>query len=90
MKKMITTAWGKLNINHTCAFKLLFVTNSLDGPENYLVSDRLLKLIGESMASYREELSDSETGTSLFAVVKELIPPKGIKPKNLVSSKHLQ
>ena len=84
---MIATAWGKLNVNHACPFKLLFMANSLDGSENYLVSDRLLKLFGESMVSYREELSDSETGTCLLAVVKELIPPKGIKPKNLVSSK---
>ena len=39
MMRMIATAWGKLNVDHTNAFKSLFVTNSLDGSEDYLVSD---------------------------------------------------
>ena len=45
MMIMIATAWVKLNVNHT--YKSLFVTNSLDGSEDYLVlfvSNRLLKV----------------------------------------------
>ena len=37
MMRMIATAWGKLNVDHARAFKSLFVTNSLDGSEDYLV-----------------------------------------------------
>ena len=40
MMKMIATAWNKLNVDHTRVFKTLFVINSLDGSDYYLVSDR--------------------------------------------------
>ena len=82
MTKMIATAWNKLNVDHTRAFKTFFVTNSLDGSEDYLVSDRLFKLIGDSMVFFRKKLIESEIPASLPAVVKKLIPPKGIKRKN--------
>ena len=82
MMKIIATAWNKLNVDHTRAFKTLSVTNSLDGSEDYLVSDRLFKLIGDSMVFFRKKLIESEIPASLPAVVKKLIPPKGIKHKN--------
>ena len=73
------TIWweGKLNVTHTRACKLVFVTNSWDWSDDYLVSDKQFKLIGESVVSFREKLIESETATSLLAVVKHLIPPKG-------------
>ena len=58
------------------------MTSSLDGSEDYLVSDRLFKLIGDSMVSFRKKLIESEIPASLPAVVKKLILPKGIKRKN--------
>ena len=70
MMKMIATAWNKLNVDHTCSFKTLFVINSLDGSEDYLVSDRLFQSIGDSMVSFREKLIESEIPTSLPAVVR--------------------
>ena len=82
MMKIIATAWNKLNVDHTRAFKTLSVTNSLDGSEDYLVSDRLFKLIGDSMVFFRKKLIESEIPASLPAVVKKLILPKGIKRKN--------
>ena len=82
MMKMIATAWNKLNVVHIRAFKILLVTNNLDGSEDYLVSDRLFKLIGDSMVCFREKLIKSEIPASLLAMVKKLIPPKGIKRKN--------
>ena len=72
MTKMIATAWNKLNVDHTRAFKTLFVINSLDGSEDYLESDRLFQLIGDSMVSFREKLIESEIPTSLPAVVRKL------------------
>ena len=72
MMKMIAAAWNKLNVDHTRAFKTLFVINSLDGSEDYLESDRLFQLIGDSMVSFREKLIESEIPTSLPAVVKKL------------------
>ena len=82
MMKTIATAWNKPNVDHTRAFKILFVTVSLGGSEDYLVSDRLFKLIGDSMVSFRKKLIESEIPASLPAVVKKLIPLKGIKRKN--------
>ena len=79
---MIVTAWNKLNGNHISAFKTLFVINSFDGSENYLVSDRLFKLISDSMISFRKKLIESEIPASYAAVVKKLIPTNGIKRKN--------
>ena len=34
------------------------------------------------MVSFRKEIIESETAISLLVVVKQLIPPKGIKPNN--------
>ena len=72
MMKMIAAAWNKLNVDHTRAFKTLFVINSLDESEDYLVSDRLFQLLGDSMVSFREKLIESEIPTSLPAVVRKL------------------
>ena len=47
-----------------------------------LVSNKFFKLIGDSMVSFRKKLIESEIPASLPAVVKKLIPPKGIKHKN--------
>ena len=38
------------------AFKSLFVTNALDGSEDYLVSEKLFCLIGTDMLSFQAEL----------------------------------
>ena len=84
MMKMIATVWNKLNVVHIRAFKTLLVTNNLNGSEDYLVSDRLFKLIGDSMVCFREKLIKSEIPASLPAMVKKLIPPKGIKRKNQI------
>ena len=54
---MIATAWNKLNGDLIRAFKTLFLINSFDGSKDYLVSDRLFKLIGDSTVSFRKNLS---------------------------------
>ena len=82
MIKMIATAWNKLNVDQTRTFKTPFVTYSLDGSKDYLVSGRLFKLVGDSMVSFLKKLIEIEIPASLPAVVKKLIPPKGIKRKN--------
>ena len=74
---MIDTAWGKLNVDHTDAFKSLFVANSFDGSKHYLVFNRLLTLLGDRMVSFQKTVIESEIPTSLPAVIKNLVPPKG-------------
>ena len=60
-------------------FKKLFVTNKLDGSEDYLVSDKLFSLIGNEMKDFRDSLLKSDVPNNLKTIVKQLIPPKGIK-----------
>lgn len=61
------------------------MTSSFGGSEDYLVSNILFKLIGDSAVSFRKTLNESEIPTSLLAVVRKLIPLKGIKRKNQAS-----
>ena len=77
MMRMIATAWGKLNVDHIDAFKSLFVANSFDGSKHYLVFNRLFTLLGDRMVSFQKTVIESEIPTSLPAVIKNLIPPKG-------------
>ena len=60
-------------------FKKLFVTNKLDGSEDYLVSDKLFSLIGNEMKDFRDSLLKSDVPNNLKTIVKQLILPKGIK-----------
>ena len=46
MTKILISAWGKLRVDFSAALKYLFVTTALDGSEDYLVSDKLMSLIG--------------------------------------------
>ena len=83
MMRMLNSTWNKLNINNVQAFKNLFVTNSPDGSQDYLVSDKLFSLIGESMRRLRKELVKTKAPETLKLVVRSLIPPKGIHRKNI-------
>ena len=60
-------------------FKKLFLTNKLDGSEEYLVSDKLFSIIGSEMKDFRDSLIKSDVPNNFQGVVKQLIPPKGIK-----------
>ena len=78
---MIATAWNKLYGDHVRGFKTLFVINSFDGSKDYLLSDRLFKLIGDSMVSFRKKTDWIRNSCLLSGCDKELIPHKGIKRK---------
>ena len=60
MMSMLLKAWESLQIDIKREFKSLFVTNSLDGSEDYLVSNKLFSLIGEEMKTFRKELMSSK------------------------------
>ena len=68
------------------AFKNLFVTNALDGSEDYLVWERLNVLIGPQMRKFREELMKQKAPKSLNELLKTITPPKGIRNKNVEGS----
>ena len=72
---MLLASWEKLQINTEKEFRLLFVTNALNGSEDYLVSDKLYVLIREEMLKFRICKQTPKE------VVRKLIPPKGISRK---------
>ena len=89
MMSMLLKAWESLQIDIKREFKSLFVTNSLDGSEDYLVSNKLFSLIGEEMKTFRKELMSSNSSRTLKEVVRNLIPPKGVVRKSNVEGSEL-
>ena len=69
------------------AFKTLFVTNAFDGSEDYLVSDKLFQLVVPQLLEFREKLmKKSKSPKSFQELLRQIIPPKGIRRKNLEGS----
>ena len=70
-----------LDVDTAKEFKTLFVTNALDGSEDFLVSDKLFALVGNDMVKFREQLMKERSAKTLREVIRKLIPPKGVKRK---------
>ena len=49
MVTMINKAWKDIEIDYAMIFKALFITNKLDGSEDYMVSDKIITLIGHNI-----------------------------------------
>ena len=81
--KMLLSAWSKIEVDTKAAFKSLFVGTALDGSEDYLVSDRLFRVVGEDMKLFRDGLMQSDMPATLQEVTRKLIPSKGIRRKNI-------
>ena len=91
MMSMLLQAWETLEIDTIREFKSLFVTDALDGSEDYLVSDKLFVLIGDEMVDFRKELMSRNSVKTLKVkeVIRNLIPPKGVKQKANVEGSEL-
>ena len=70
---------ARLNIGVSSAFKQLWLIYALDGSEDYLVSDRIMRLVGTKMRKIREELLAQPVPKTLKELERKPIPPKGIK-----------
>ena len=70
-------------MNFAEVFKQLFITNKLDGSEDYLVRDTLFDLIGSDMVEFREKSMEPRTPDTIQAVIKNIILPKGMRGKNI-------
>ena len=81
MMRMLLKTWELLDLDTEREFKSLFVTNALDGSEDYLVSDKLHALVGNEMVKFRTELMTSHPAKTLKEVIWKLIPPKCVKRK---------
>ena len=86
MMSMLLEAWETLECDTKREFKSLFVTNTLDWSEDYLVPDKLFALIGDEII----ELMSQNSVKTLVEVIRNLLPPKGIRRKvNVEGSKFL-
>ena len=89
MINMLLADWKETDVDFTAVFKKLFVTNKFDGSEDFLVSDKLFSLIGDDILEFRRQLLNPEVPINLQAVIKKLIPPKGIRRDNIDGSELL-
>ena len=86
MMSMLLQAWETLACDTKRDFKSLFVTNTLDWSEDYLVPDKSYALIGDEII----ELMSQNSVKTLVEVIRNLLPPKGIRRKvNVEGSKFL-
>ena len=65
MIKMLVSSWDAITTDFSQVFKKLFVTNNLDGSEDYLVSDKLFSIIGSEMKDFRDTLINSDVPNKL-------------------------
>ena len=79
MMRMLLKAWELLDEDTGRESKSLFVTNTLCGSEDYLVSDKLYALVENEMVKFRTELMTSRPAKTLKEIIRKLIPPKGVK-----------
>ena len=86
MMEITCKAMENLSIDKDRAFKSLFITNALDGSEDYMVSDRLFSLVGEKIQEIRQILMNGPCPKNLQELLKTITPPKGIKRKNVEGS----
>ena len=75
-----------LEKNYAKEFKSLWVTNALDGSEDYLVSERVYKLVGIRMIDFRNQLMKTASPKNLKQLFKMITLPKGVKWKDTEGS----
>ena len=59
-----------------------WVTNALDGSEDYLVSERVYKSVGTRMIDFRNQLMKTANLKNLKQLLKMITPSKGVKRKD--------
>ena len=61
MMRMLSESFEAVEIDVVTHFKSLWVTNALDGSEDYLVSERIMMLVGEKLKVFRKQLNKAES-----------------------------
>ena len=83
MMQMLKKSFDSLEIDVASRFKALWVTNALDRSEDYLVSERIIALVGNKMKTFHNDLMKKKSPKSLKDLMKLITPPKGIRRKHL-------
>ena len=79
--RMLVESFDSLEIDVVNRFKALWVTNAVDGSEDYLVSERIITLVGDQLKEFRNELMKNENPKNLKQILRLITPPKGVKRK---------
>ena len=83
MMRMLDVAWksvlGRVDVDDR--FKALWVTNNFDGSEDFLVSQKIMDLVGTEMIEYRKRLMEKESPKTLKQLISKIRPPKGVRRK---------
>ena len=82
MMRMLSESFEAVEIDVVTHFKSLWVTNALDGSEDYLVSERIMMLVGEKLKVFRKQLNKAESPKNLKDLLKLITPPKVVKRKS--------
>ena len=83
---MLSENQVSLDKDYAKEFKNLWVTNALDGSEDYLVSERVYKLMGTRMIDFRNQPMKTASPKNLKQLLKMITPPKGVKRKDAEGS----
>ena len=79
MMSLLVESEKEIALRTNVAFKSVWVTNSLDGTEDYLVSDKIFCLAGDSIRQFKNEMTAKPPPKTVKEVIRSLIPTKGIK-----------
>ena len=82
MMKMLYESHVSLEKDYAKEFKSLWVTNALDGSEDYLVSERVYKLARTRMTDFRNQLMKTASSKNLKQLFKMVAPTQGVKRKH--------
>ena len=66
MLRVLFESHVSLEKDHAKEFKSFWVTNALDGSENYLISERVYKLVGTKMIDFRNQLMKTASPKSNY------------------------
>ena len=80
MMSMLSESFETVEIDFVTHFKSLWVTNALDGSENYLVSERIM-LAGEKLKVFPRQLNKAESPQNLKDLLKLITPTRGVRRK---------
>lgn len=90
MMRLLVNSNQEVKIDVKPAFKLVQVTNALDGSEDYLVSDKIFGLVGELMTIFQAEEIVKPPPKTMNELINSLIPPNRVKNgKNIVGTELL-
>ena len=72
MVEMVYNAMKNTNVDNIAAFKSLFLTNALDGSEDWKVSDKINSLIGTELKEFRRKLMQEKCPKDLEELLKQI------------------